>query len=120
MEGNNQERSNNGIIRLTGDCGVQNARDVLRRLEQAMEEADQLELDLSGVEHSDAALMQIICAAHQSCVAQNKSITLLSCPSRPVLDTWRKGGFGQLCALSPEECLFKEVDVHEQDHHDRG
>ncbi|RQD78713.1 STAS domain-containing protein [Desulfonatronospira sp. MSAO_Bac3] len=107
-----QQEKDVQTLKLTGDCSVQNATEVLQLFSQALETAQSLALDLSEVEKSDISLMQIICAAHQSFAAREKGIKLAGLPSEPVMETWKSGGFGQVCLFGREECLFKEVGVN--------
>ncbi|EFI33744.1 anti-sigma-factor antagonist [Desulfonatronospira thiodismutans ASO3-1] len=109
---NSMQQNDIQILKLTGDCSVQNATEVLQLFSQALETAQSLALDLSEVEKSDISLMQIICAAHQSFAAREKCIRLSGLPSEPVMETWKSGGFGQVCLFGREECLFKEVGVN--------
>ncbi len=112
MEERMPEENTIYTLRLTGDCSVQHATDILKRFSQALETTDNLALDLSEVENTDLSLLQIICAAHQSFAARAKKISLSRPPADAVIAVWRDGGFGRVCMFAQEECLFKEVSLN--------
>ncbi|MFW6179945.1 MAG: STAS domain-containing protein [Desulfohalobiaceae bacterium] len=92
---------------LEGDCGVEKAAWVHQELLKILDKGVDLDLDLSQVSRTDASLQQIICAAHRSFAARNQDIRLQPRPSQAVLENLERGGFGQVCVFTLQNCLFK-------------
>ncbi|MFO8032448.1 MAG: STAS domain-containing protein [Desulfohalobiaceae bacterium] len=98
-------------IRLQGDCSVENAGRIRQEILQVLDSGQDLELDLTQVSKADSSLQQIICAAHRSFAAQDLLIRLQGQPAQAVLDNLRRGGFGQVCVFTLQNCLFKGVSI---------
>ncbi|MFP4391717.1 MAG: STAS domain-containing protein [Desulfohalobiaceae bacterium] len=96
-------------LRLEGNCGVEKAAWIHQELLKILDKGSNLDLDLSQVSRADASLQQIICAAHRSFAARNQDIRLQPRPAQAVLDNLERGGFGQVCVFTLQNCLFKGV-----------
>ncbi len=99
------------IIRLQGNCGVERAAEITQDFLQVLEKGADLDLDLSSVTQADCALQQIICSAHRTFSARNQLIRLTGRPSQAVLENLQRGGFGQVCVFTLQNCLFKGVQT---------
>jgi ABC-type transporter Mla MlaB component len=96
-------------IRLQGDCSVENAAEIRQEILQVLESNLDLDLDLTQVSKADTSLQQVICSAHRAFAAQDLHIRLQGQPAQAVLDNLRRGGFGQVCVFTLQNCLFKGV-----------
>jgi len=108
-----QDENGRTCLKLEGDCTVEQAAKIRDQLQQALESAEGLELDLSSVSRADASLQQLICSAHRSFSAATKPIRLKGQPAQAVLESLQRGGFGQVCIFSMQDCLFKGVKGNE-------
>lgn len=95
-------------VRLEGDCGVERSAEIMEQLRDALEEdADRVELDLSGVTRADVSLQQIVCAAHRSLSSRGKKVDLAAPPAEAVTQVQLNGGFGRVCMFRRDQCPFQ-------------
>jgi len=95
-------------VRLEGACGVERAAEIKEQLLAVLEEdAERVELDLSGVTRADVSLQQIVCSAHRSLSSRGKKMDLAAPPSEAVTQVQRSGGFGRACMFRRQECPFQ-------------
>ncbi len=64
------------VLRLAGRLGIENAIELKRALVEVFESGQSLVLDVSDVESTDLACMQVLCAAHRSFVNAKQHIAL--------------------------------------------
>lgn len=70
------ELRNGKRLCLEGELTISNAADFRQGLLEALEQGDCLELDLDAVTAIDLAGLQLLCSAHRTAVAGEKSLTL--------------------------------------------
>lgn len=100
-------------LRLEGDCGVERAEEIKEQLRAVLEEdADRVDLDLSGVTRADVSLQQIICSAHRSFFRKGKKMVLSACPAEAVQHVVHNGGFGSSCHFRRDKCPFQGGSAH--------
>ncbi|MBF0428149.1 MAG: STAS domain-containing protein [Magnetococcales bacterium] len=82
-----------GQLSLTGDMTIRNATDFKEALSNAMDQSQQLELNLSEVERVDLTTLQILCAANRTCLRQNKKLTIVGSIPNILRETVQQAGF---------------------------
>ena len=68
--------SDNGVMRLEGELTIQYAGRLKETLMTAFSELKELSLNLEGVTGIDIACMQVLCSAHKTFSAANKSFAV--------------------------------------------
>lgn len=68
--------SDNGVMRLEGELTIQYAGRLKEMLMKTISELKELSLNLEGVTGIDIACMQVLCSAHKTCLAANKSFAV--------------------------------------------
>ena len=95
-------------VRLEGACGVERAAEIKEQLLAVLEEdAERVELDLSGVTRADVSLQQIVCSAHRSFFRKGKKMVLSGGPTEAVQRVVQSGGFGSGCYFRRDLCPFQ-------------
>ena len=63
-------------LRLAGKATVAGAAELKRALLAALAAAETVVLDVSGITATDATFFQLLCAAHQSAVAEGRQLSI--------------------------------------------
>lgn len=100
-------------LKLSGDWGVDKARDLRDAFTRALDGAQQVQVDMAEVENVDLSFFQILCSVRKS--FEDKEIMAESV-SEVLAARAEAMGFNAKHAL---EAFWKGV-VHGQAHHDRG
>lgn len=87
-----------GEIRFAGRCTVAEAPETHRELLRALNGAEDLVIDLRGVERADLAFIQLLLSLRKSAVAMGKAVRLASQPTDGMLEALLQGGFVSLGA----------------------
>jgi ABC-type transporter Mla MlaB component len=97
-------------LHITGKATVQGACELKRVLSEALETADELILDVSGVTESDPTFFQLLCAAHQSSAALGKRLTMAPAGYRKFMQLANAAGFHPAAGGCRHNtiCLLKE------------
>lgn len=95
MDAEAEERNKGRVQRtaIEGELTIFAARALRETLLNALQDGDEVEIDLSGVNEMDSAGLQLMIAAKREAMAQNKSLRFIG-HSPAVLDTL------DLCELS--------------------
>ena len=87
------ELRNGRSLCLEGELTVSNAADLRQGLLEALEQSDRLELDMDAVTAIDLAGLQLLCSAHRTAVAREKSLTLKDELPPPLQEACVNAGF---------------------------
>lgn len=80
------------VVRLDGELTIQDAAALRDTLLKGFEEADGIRVNVEEVETIDLSCLQILCSAHRTALALNKSFVLEACAA-PVLKAAEEAGF---------------------------
>lgn len=89
-------------MRFDGLCGIARIGELHRLLVEALPR-ERIEIDLSGVESVDTALVQLLVSASATASRRNKAFRLTGVPD-DVAASFRRAGF----AISPETGRIQE------------
>ena len=105
-----QHNGEKAMLELIGDVTVEHAEEIRDFLLENLPRYRILQLDFSQVEQIDFFVLQLLCAAHRSMIAENKTLTWVGELSPPVRDAIRLNGFlrTSVCGVYPEDvcCLW--------------
>ncbi|MCX5811956.1 MAG: STAS domain-containing protein [Proteobacteria bacterium] len=99
-----EDNEKSKVLALSGDLTVSNAELFKITLIDAMKNADNLVLNLTGITGADISCLQIVCSAHKKAINSNRSIIIDDNPSIIFKDALRNSGF-----LRQKGCLS---DMH--------
>lgn len=109
-----------GKLMLQGELTIQHVASLKEVLLAALHKVKDLSIALEGVTDIDLSCLQVLCSAHRTAIAAQKSIS--------VTGTWPEGfrsvvgraGYsgGRGCGFSASApCLWRQENADEQDHH---
>ena len=64
------------VVQLSGKATVAEAADLKKVLVEALDAADEVIVDVSGITAGDSTLFQLLCAAHQSSASLGKRLKI--------------------------------------------
>ncbi len=70
------KESEGSTLVLQGDLSIESAGAVKEALQEAMEQAESLAVDLSGFDSGDLSFLQLLCSAHRASVQNNKKLSI--------------------------------------------
>lgn len=97
-----------GILTLSGEMDINMAEVLKKNIMNAIEQVEELKIDMENVTDIDLTFLQILCATHKTCSKAKKKISLAGKMSDSVLETFKKSGFLRKshCGLSDDYCVF--------------
>lgn len=78
---------------LQGKLTIQRIAELKEELVAALEKTDKLLIKITESSDLDLSFLQLLCSAHRTAVALNKSLTLVGAFSREISRTLKTGGF---------------------------
>lgn len=81
-------------LRLTGKLTIEYAQDMQQSLRTFLESLDHLVLNLEGAAEVDITCLQLLCAAHRSCIRSNKRLTIRGM-SKEFINSMEVAGFSR-------------------------
>jgi ABC-type transporter Mla MlaB component len=81
------------VLVLSGDLTVSTAESLKTTLMDAMENTDNLVLNLAGIASADVSCLQTLCSAHRKAINSKRSIKIDDNPSIFFRDVLRDSGF---------------------------
>ena len=100
-------------LRVAGEVRVHNVAELARTLLKALEKAEVLKVDLSGLTGADITLIQTLCAANKEAFLRGKRIRLVGCCSELLAGVLRDAGFCNRSGCMPEAvstCLWTHME----------
>lgn len=101
MESRVLENSGSATVAIEGEMNIYRAIELKAGLMKAIDEAESVELDLSGVSEFDSSGLQLLLLAWKEAGRQNKKLTL-SAASAPVDSVVELFNLGGLFSRGPE------------------
>jgi anti-anti-sigma regulatory factor len=101
--------SDNGVMRLEGELTIQYAGALKEVLLKALAEGKELSLDLEGVAEADVACLQVLCSAHKTFLAADKTLKTIGPVSESFERSVKDSGYRRTigCHSDPERnCLW--------------
>ena len=94
MEMKVQENIGSAAVAIEGEMNIYRAVELKARLMKALDEADSIDLDLSGVSEFDSAGLQLLLLAWKEAGKNNKKLTFsaTSAPVDTVVELFNLGG----------------------------
>lgn len=95
-------------IKLKGNYCLNRAPELKNQLWEAIQNKEQVEVDLSQINKVDLSFLQILCSAHQNVSAQNKKMISDVGQCQAVVDLAKRAGFQMICLqCSQSRCFLK-------------
>ncbi|MBF0213264.1 MAG: STAS domain-containing protein [Magnetococcales bacterium] len=98
-----------GTLSLTGDLTIRNAAEFKEAVANAMDQTQQLELNLSEVERIDLTTLQILCAAHRTMLKKGRTLTISGAIPPALRETMQQAGFVDCGGEKETSGLWKGV-----------
>ncbi len=76
MNGRIEDSQNGKIITLDGELCIQNVNEFRTLLMESIGATDTITMNVASVTEIDLSCLQLLCAAHQTTIRQNKSLKL--------------------------------------------
>lgn len=105
-----RENSNQKILSFSGAVTVIDAEKIKSEILNAIEDSDQLVLNLKDVTDVDVSFFQILCSAHKTALNKGKLITMDGNAYNTLKPYLEQSGFFRHLGCSTDrkdECLFK-------------
>ncbi|MBA4373154.1 MAG: anti-sigma factor antagonist [Thermodesulfovibrio sp.] len=104
-----KQPDNTGKLVLTGDLTIQHVTELRGVLLQAMQEVEQLTLDMSGVTDIDVPCLQLLCSAHRTFHGSGKKIEIQEGGPEVLKKTMNAAGYSShVCGAGEAlSCLWK-------------
>ncbi len=106
-----EQRDDTTILCLSGELVVENGPWLISVLMGSLETSAGIEIDLSSVTGVDVACLQVLCAAHKSCILSKKEFSLTKL-SEPFTEGVRQSGYSNhsRCVLGRgRQCLWTDT-----------
>ena len=88
-----QKDKDRAIVTLVGELTVHNAKEMRAALLDATSNFSAIEIVLEAVERLDSSFPQLLCSAHRTAAAVNKTLTLAGADNDRFADMLRRSGF---------------------------
>jgi anti-anti-sigma regulatory factor len=114
MKGRIEDTQNGKIITLDGELCIQNADEFRTLLMESIGAADTITMNVASVTEIDLSCLQLLCAAHQIAMNQNKRVSLDRKWSESCAGVIKNSGYARHagCSLDKDHgCMWiKETD----------
>ncbi|MBF0340289.1 MAG: STAS domain-containing protein [Magnetococcales bacterium] len=98
-----------GVLSLSGDLTIRNAAEFKEAMANAMDQANQLEINMTEVERIDLTTLQILCSAHRTLLKKGKSLALSGTVPAFIRETVQQAGFADCAGENETSGLWKGV-----------
>ncbi|MBF0163501.1 MAG: STAS domain-containing protein [Magnetococcales bacterium] len=99
-----------GTLSLSGDLTIRNAAEFKEAVANAMDQAKQLELNISEVERLDLTTLQILCAAHRTLLKKGRTLSISGSIPSIFRETMQQAGFVECGGDKETSGLWKGVN----------
>lgn len=112
----NQEQQGTGTRQIgpEGSCSVERAQELKQDLLTALQNGNELVLDLSGVTGCDLTFVQLLCALSKKADSQGKRVVSTAAANNSVKELVARLGLYYSCSQCKiQSCVLKEVSSYE-------
>lgn len=103
------QADNKGKLVLAGDLTIQRVAGLRGALLGALQEVEQLTLDMTGVTEVDVPCLQLLCSAHRTFLGSGKNLEILDGGPEALLQAMNAAGYSShVCGANMAvNCLWK-------------
>ena len=108
-----QEEESKNTLRVNGELSISVASEFKDLLVSLHDTSKDLYFDFSDVSSIDTSCLQLICAAHKSCIQSNRNVVIGEGISESIKQSVFDSGFSSKCKCSVDtsrDCLWAHND----------